>query len=173
MIEDIGWVWGRGAWMNNGSEYHYKWKLLPPLKFICWNLTPNVMVFGGGAFGRWLDHEVFRISVLIKRAGGSDGEVSVYNARPGFYPWVGTIPWRRKRQPTPVLLPRKSHGWRSLVQATVHGVAKSWARLNDFTWLVIHWLLLLSCYYKEMSSGENWQVYKQKLMEIKRVKTFA
>ena len=30
-----------------------------------------------------------------------------------------------KWQPTPVLLPRKSHGQRSLVQATVHGVAKS------------------------------------------------
>ena len=25
------------------------------------------------------------------------------------------VPWRRKWQPTPVLLPRKSHGWRSLV----------------------------------------------------------
>ena len=41
--------------------------------------------------------------------------------------------WRRKRQPTPVLMPRKSHGWRSLVQAALHGVAKSWARLSDFT----------------------------------------
>ena len=29
--------------------------------------------------------------------------------------WVGKIPWRRKWQPTPVLLPGKSHGWRSLV----------------------------------------------------------
>ena len=33
--------------------------------------------------------------------------------------WVrslgGEVPWRRKRQPTPVLLPRKSHGQRSLV----------------------------------------------------------
>ena len=35
--------------------------------------------------------------------------------------------WRRKRQPTPVFLPRKSHGRRNLVQATIHGVAKSWA----------------------------------------------
>ena len=35
--------------------------------------------------------------------------------RPRFYPWVGKIPWRRKWQPTPVLLPGKSHGWRSLV----------------------------------------------------------
>ena len=30
-------------------------------------------------------------------------------------PRVGKIPWRRKWQPTPVLLPRKFHGWRSLV----------------------------------------------------------
>ena len=28
---------------------------------------------------------------------------------------VGKIPWRRKWHPTPVLLPGKSHGWRSLV----------------------------------------------------------
>ena len=41
--------------------------------------------------------------------------------------------WRRKWQPTPVLLPRKSHGQRSLVQATVHGVAKGRTRLSDFT----------------------------------------
>ena len=26
--------------------------------------------------------------------------------------------WRRKWQPTPVLLPRKNHGWSSLAQAT-------------------------------------------------------
>ena len=30
-------------------------------------------------------------------------------------PWVGTIPWRKKWQSTPVLLPGKSHGRRSLV----------------------------------------------------------
>ena len=35
--------------------------------------------------------------------------------RSGFDPWVGKIPWRRKWQPTPVLLPGKSHVWRSLV----------------------------------------------------------
>ena len=32
-----------------------------------------------------------------------------------FDPWVGKIPWRRKWQPTPVLLPGKFHGRRSLV----------------------------------------------------------
>ena len=31
-----------------------------------------------------------------------------------FDPWVGKIPWRRKWQPSPVFLPGKSHGQRSL-----------------------------------------------------------
>ena len=35
--------------------------------------------------------------------------------RLGFDPWVRKIPWRRKWQPTPVFLPWKSHGQRSLV----------------------------------------------------------
>ena len=35
--------------------------------------------------------------------------------RPGFHPWVGKIPWRRKRQPAPVFSPKESHGQRSLV----------------------------------------------------------
>ena len=34
--------------------------------------------------------------------------------RHGFDPWVGKIPWRRARQPTPVFLPGESHGQRSL-----------------------------------------------------------
>ena len=32
-----------------------------------------------------------------------------------FDPWIRNIPWRRKWQPTPVFLPRKSHGQRCLV----------------------------------------------------------
>ena len=34
--------------------------------------------------------------------------------RPGFDPWVGKIPWRRKWKPTSVFLPGKSHEQRSL-----------------------------------------------------------
>jgi len=34
--------------------------------------------------------------------------------RPRFDSWVGKIPWRRKWQPTPVFLPGKSPGQRSL-----------------------------------------------------------
>ena len=57
-----------------------------------------------------------------------------------FDPWVGKIPWRRKWQPTPVFLPGKSHGQRSLA-ATAHGVTKSHTRLNIWAsvqkWLII------------------------------------
>ena len=35
--------------------------------------------------------------------------------RPGFNPWIGKILWRRKWQPTPVLLPGKSHEQRSMM----------------------------------------------------------
>ena len=31
-----------------------------------------------------------------------------------FDPWLGKVPWRKKWQPTPVFLPGKSHGQRSL-----------------------------------------------------------
>ena len=32
--------------------------------------------------------------------------------RQGFDPWIGQIPWRKKWQPTPVLLPGEFHGQR-------------------------------------------------------------
>ena len=41
--------------------------------------------------------------------------------RPGFDPWVGKIPWRRERLPTPVFWPGE-----------FHGITKSQTRLRDF-----------------------------------------
>ena len=38
-----------------------------------------------------------------------------------FDSWVGKIPWRRKWQPTPVFLPRESHGQRSLAGYSPRG----------------------------------------------------
>ena len=40
------------------------------------------------------------------RAAGEAGSINS---------WVGKIPWRGKWQPTPVFLPRKSHGQRNLM----------------------------------------------------------
>ena len=39
----------------------------------------------------------------------------------GFDPWTGKIPWKRKWQPTPLFLPGKSHGQRSLVGYSPRG----------------------------------------------------
>ena len=41
--------------------------------------------------------------------------------RHGFNPWIRKIPWRRKRQPTPIFLPGKSHGQRSLTDYSPWG----------------------------------------------------
>ena len=58
--------------------------------------------------------------------GGSDGKsICLQCRRPGFDPWVGKIPWRRKWQPTPVLLPGKSHGQRSLAGCSPWGHKES------------------------------------------------
>ena len=45
--------------------------------------------------------------------------------RPGFDPWVGKIPWRRKWQPIPVFLPGESHGQRSLAGYSPQGLKES------------------------------------------------
>ena len=49
--------------------------------------------------------------------------------RPRFDPWVWKIPWRRKWLPTPVFLPGKSQGQRSLEGYSLWG-HKEW----DMTW---------------------------------------
>jgi len=41
--------------------------------------------------------------------------------RCGFDPWIGKIPGRRKWQPTPVFLPGKFHGQRSLAGSSPWG----------------------------------------------------
>ena len=48
---------------------------------------------------------------LPNSPGGSDSKVSGYNeGDPGSIPRSGRSPQRRKWQPTPVVLPGKSHG---------------------------------------------------------------
>ena len=44
-----------------------------------------------------------------------------------FNPWVGKIPWRRERLPTPVFWPGEFHGL-----YIVHCVPKSRTRPSDF-----------------------------------------
>ena len=75
------------------------------------------------------------ILVFLGFPGGLDGKASAYNAGdPGSIP-VRKVLRRRKWQPTPVLLPGKSHGWRSMVGYSLW-VPKSRTRLSDFTFFL-------------------------------------
>ena len=49
------------------------------------------------------------------------------------------LPWRRQWQPTPVLLPGKSHGWRSLVGCS------PWGREESDMTERLHFHISLSC----------------------------
>ena len=66
--------------------------------------------------------------------GGSDSKASAYNAGdPGSIPELGrSFGEGNGTPPTPVLLPGKSHGWRSVVGYSPWG-RKSRTRLSDFT----------------------------------------
>ena len=67
--------------------------------------------------------------VMLKAVGASQMALLVKNPPAnagdtrdtGFDPWAGKIPWRRAWQRTPVFLPRKSHGQRSLAGCSPWG----------------------------------------------------
>ena len=59
-------------------------------------------------------------ALVVKNPPANAGDI-----QDEFSPWNGKIPWRRAWQPTPIFLPRESHGQRSLA-ATVHGITKTW-----------------------------------------------
>ena len=48
-----------------------------------------------------------QVALVVKNPPANAGDS-------GFDPWVETIPWRRAWQPTPVFMPGKSLGQRSL-----------------------------------------------------------
>ena len=57
--------------------------------------------------------------------GGSEGRLRLRCGMPRFNPWVGSIPWKREWQPTPVILPGEFHGQRSLAGCSPWGHEES------------------------------------------------
>ena len=69
-----------------------------------------------------------QVALVVKNLLASAGD------RLRFDPWIGKISWRRKWQPTPVLLPGKSHGQNEPGELQSMGVTKelySSERLNN------------------------------------------
>ena len=59
---------------------------------------------------------------MVKNLPANAGDMC---RRCGFNPWVGKIAWRRTWQLTPVFLPGKYHGQRSLVGYSPYGHRES------------------------------------------------
>ena len=102
-----------------------RWPLIIFLFFLRYH-TPNAILTVSYAFQGSLD--------------GSAGKECTCNAGDtggtGSIPRTGKIPWRRKWQPTPVLLPGEFHGQRSLVGYSAWGLKESnvteWITLSTF-----------------------------------------
>ena len=75
------------------------------------------------------------LEIVNNFPGGSD--ICLKCGKPRFDPWIGKISWRRRWQPTPVLLPGKFHEWRSLVGYS------PWGRKESDTTMQLHFTFTL------------------------------
>ena len=119
----VSWTVGRFCFFNLKKIIFFKLKDNCSTEFCCFlsNLNMNSMQI----LYRLSHREELYSNVHLLSAY----HVCLQCRRPGFDPWVGKIPWRGKWQPTPVFLPRESHGRKSLVGYSPRGsrVGHDWA----------------------------------------------
>ena len=77
----------------------------------------------------------------------------------GFDLWAGKIPWRRKRQPTLVFLPGKSHGQRILVGYSPWGCKES-DKTKHITLESVKFVVMLTCLSVDVTL--DWQAPYEK-----------
>ena len=109
MYEDLNiwwWTWRSSmhiqwTWVDRDKEQSHAFKFyhLVGVQICSKQLKHMAQVIASIGLPRWL----------------SGKESTCQCRRLRFNPWVRKISWRRKWQPTPVLLPGKSHGQRSLM----------------------------------------------------------
>ena len=110
-------------------------------------------------------------------------KVCLQRERPGFNPWVGKIPWRRKWQPTRVFLPGESKGWRNLAGYSPWGHKEShnWATSLSLSFSFICKAMTLSNSFKkpnlllisqqtELSGGKKYKFLSHNLWKRKYFK---
>ena len=74
-----------------------------------------------------------------------------------FNPWVGEISWGRKREPTPIFLPGKFYGKRSLVGSSPRGRKESDMTVDGHT----HILFVFIFQYKQCYINSKYMVIIQ------------
>ena len=89
----------------------------------------NQSLFPDSTFPDTFSNLLFNRAQETRSPGGTNGKTPPLNAgrcnKLEFDPWVRKIPWRRKWEPTPVLLPGESHGQRNLVGCSPQGHTES------------------------------------------------
>ena len=81
----------------------------------------------------------------------------------GFDPWVGKIPWRRKWQPSPIFLPGKYLGQRSLAGYSLQGRKRvGHDRATEYTYIdsnfycIAYFINKNSCYFTKILRYNKW-----------------
>ena len=120
--------WGRvpgQTWPGEGASYHLQCFLFMRIKVIS--------VGAGLCEGGW--ETIEQSSLNLKKLQSI--RCVYWNQAGTWFKRTSCVTWRRQWQATPVLLPRKSHGWRSLVGYSPPGwlqVGCNWATsLSLFT----------------------------------------
>ena len=67
-----------------------------PVGLLYFSFQPHAIAFGGP----WVPWGASLVAQTVR--------ICPQHGRPGFDTWVGKIPWRKARQPTPVFLPGES-----------------------------------------------------------------
>ena len=108
--------------MRLTTQDHF-WIFLPSYEVCSW--FPILSPGDRGRYNIFISYKIFK---HLQRAN----PIFFLLFPPSFFGPHCAACWRRQWHPTPVLLPRKSHGWRSL-RGCSRGVARSRARPSDFT----------------------------------------
>ena len=109
-----------------------------------------------------LAHICFHILQLMGFPCGSADKGSTCNVGDlGFDPWVGKIPWRRKRLPRSVFWPGEFHGLQSMESQRV---GHHWATFTFALWLMnkaaVNIYVQVLCWYKFLAPLGKYQEVK-------------
>ena len=108
---------------------HWRRKWQPPPVFLPGESQGRGSLVGCRLWRRTESDTTEAMQQQQQQQGGASGKEPACQCkryeRYGFNPWVGKIPWRRAWQPTPVFLPRETHGQRRLVGYSLWGRKES------------------------------------------------
>ena len=111
----IPWIEDPGQLQFMGSQrIRHDWAHEHRMPLRSWKSTQNQDIFPSSVIS--VTKELTSSLVIPRSCSGKESAYQCKRCKGlGFDPWVGNIPWSRKWQPTPVFLPGKFHGQRSLV----------------------------------------------------------